>query len=254
MKFKQIRNAIHQSLLCGDSTIKSRGRHAYFYFMGKYKVLYRTGVMSFFDYPCWELENAGVGYFFKHKPQRGDTVIDAGAFVGHMTVFLAKIVGPEGSVIAFEPDPTNYERLIKNINLNKLDNVTPINSALWNKSGKMSLCLNGLGSRIVENGDSSTDDTIDVSTVRADEILESLGVENIQYVKMDVEGAEEKALEGFGKYLDSPDLKLAIATYHVVNGEITARSVESLFKSRGFNTSTEFDKHLSTYAWKEETD
>lgn len=253
MKFKKIRNAIRQILFCGDSTIKSRGRHAYFYFMGKFIVLYRTGVMSFFDYPCWELENAGVGYFFKHKPQRGDTVIDAGAYVGHMTVFLAKIVGPEGSVIAFEPDPINYEKLIENIKLNKLNNVTPVNKALWNETGKMSLQLSGLGSKIVENGE-LTDDIIDVSTVRADEILESLDVEAIQYVKMDVEGAEEKALEGFGKYLDSPNLKLAIATYHVVNGETTSKDVENLFKSRGFETATEFDKHLSTYAWKDETE
>ena len=120
MKFKKFRATLNSILLCGDSTIKSRGRHVYFYFMGKYKVLYRTGSMTFLDYPCWELENAGVGYFHKHRPQRGDIAIDAGAYVGHMTVFLAKIVGPEGSVIAFEPDPINYERLIKNINLNKL--------------------------------------------------------------------------------------------------------------------------------------
>ena len=210
--------------------------------------------MTFLDYPCWELENAGVGYFHKHRPQRGDIAIDAGAYVGHMTVFLAKIVGPEGSVIAFEPDPINYERLIKNINLNKLNNVIPINSALWDKTGKMPLLPDDLGSRIVENDDSSPDDIIEVSTVRADEILESLGVEDIQFVKMDVEGAEEKALEGFGKYLDSAGLKLAIATYHEVNGETTSKSVENLFKSRGFETSTEFDKHLSTYAWKDETD
>ena len=52
------------------------------------------------------------GYTKEYTPKEGDIVIDAGAFQGNFTVYAAKLVGPNGLVIAFEPEDNNYKILI----------------------------------------------------------------------------------------------------------------------------------------------
>jgi len=61
----------------------------------------------------------------------GDFVVDGGASIGYFTVLLSKLVGPQGKVIAIEPDPNSVAFIEKNIEANELDNVTVIPKALW---------------------------------------------------------------------------------------------------------------------------
>src|SRR3989344_3364089 len=55
--------------------------------------------------------------------KRGDVVLDVGANIGYYTLLFAKLVGPEGIVFAFEPDPTNFSILKKNVETNNYTNV-----------------------------------------------------------------------------------------------------------------------------------
>ncbi len=75
------------------------------------------------------------------KPNKGDTFLDVGAHIGKYTLRVAKVVGDEGLVISVEPDKRNYNLLIKNINLNRLKNVIPLNIAAWHTDEKLKLFL-----------------------------------------------------------------------------------------------------------------
>lgn len=64
-----------------------------------------------------------------------DTVLDIGANIGVHTMRMAQSVEGKGSVIAFEPDPVNLERLKRNIKLNEFENVETLEKACSNENG-----------------------------------------------------------------------------------------------------------------------
>ncbi len=74
-------------------------------------------------------------------PKGGDTVVDVGAHAGHYTLISSKRVGANGKVIAIEADPSNFEILNRNIKLNGLTNIIPINYAVYSKQTKLKLYL-----------------------------------------------------------------------------------------------------------------
>jgi tRNA G37 N-methylase Trm5 len=78
----------------------------------------------------------------KKEIDRGDVVLDLGANIGYYTLLFAKKVGDEGRVYAFEPDPTNFSLLKKNVEINGYRNVVLIQKAVSNKNGKLKLYLN----------------------------------------------------------------------------------------------------------------
>ena len=73
------------------------------------------------------------------KPKKGDIVLDCGAHVGKYALPAAKLVGVEGTVIAIEPHPENYNALLKNINLNKFRNIIALNVAASDREGEAML-------------------------------------------------------------------------------------------------------------------
>ena len=74
----------------------------------------------------------------KQLIKEGDTVVDLGANIGYYTLILAQLVGKSGHVYAFEPEPSNFEILSKNVKENKHDNVTLVQKAI---SDKKDFCL-----------------------------------------------------------------------------------------------------------------
>jgi hypothetical protein len=68
-----------------------------------------------------EEEEASEESFRWYRPGSGDLVFDMGAHCGVSTYHLSKLVGPQGNVIAFEPDPVNFEFLKRNITLHCTD-------------------------------------------------------------------------------------------------------------------------------------
>jgi FkbM family methyltransferase len=126
----------------------------------------------------------------------GDTVMDGGACFGtHARAFSTK-VGPNGRVICFEPSPDNRAILTRNANVAVVQNLEVLPYALGAKQGKASILSaaddNAGGTRMIEN---ETDGS--VSVVRLDEVAKSA----IQFIKLDLEGAEISALIGAGDIL-----------------------------------------------------
>lgn len=148
---------------------------------------------------------------FKQRVKRDDTVLDIGANIGYHTLTFAKLVGSEGRVFAFEPDQDNFALLDKNVKENKFGNVVLVNKAVSDKSGdtKLFLSEDNMGDhRIYDSGQGGK--FIVAETVCLDEFLKD-HKDKIDFIKMDIQGAEEKALYGMKEILKSNE-KLEIVT------------------------------------------
>ena len=133
----------------------------------------------------------------------GMTAVDIGAHIGYFTVMMADVVGDAGHVYAFEPEQRNFELLSKNIALNKFSNVSLYNMALLDKSGRRDLYLDasnlGNFSFAKENIPSvSVKGKVAVDTSTLDEVLPHVKVD---FVKIDIQGAEALAISGGEKLL-----------------------------------------------------
>ena len=148
----------------------------------------------------------------KKEIHKGDVVIDIGANIGCYTIMFAKLVGDSGKVIAFEPDPTNYELLKKNIEINGFTNVILEQKALSDNPGKMMLSLNNentAGHHLDFKNENSIN-SIEVDVLSLDDYFSYKNIE-INFIKMDVEGAESNVIKGMSNILKtSKNLKMIV--------------------------------------------
>ena len=171
-------------------------------------------------------------YYLHHNYERfftveiGDTVIDVGAHRGTFTLPASE---KAGLIIAIEPSSENAEYLR---NRNK-ENVVVIQKAVWNENISKELCLTLRDDmyNLISQG-CKTHEPIEAETL--DDIISSLEINHIDFIKMDIEGAELEALEGM-KYTLSITDKIAIASYHIRDGEPTYNRVMSILRDNGFN-------------------
>lgn len=140
----------------------------------------------------------GQTQIVKNNVKKGDIVIDVGANIGYYTLLFAQLVGPQGRVYAFEPDPSNFDLLKKSIDLNGYQNVTLIQKAVSNKSGKIKLYLgdeNRAINRIYDAGMNDARQSVEVDIVNLDNYFQDY-TGKIDFIKIDVEGSESGVLEG----------------------------------------------------------
>jgi FkbM family methyltransferase len=165
----------------------------------------------------------------------GDVAVDIGANMGCYTLYLSKIVGPEGRVYAFEPSPENYSRLagtasaIKNISLNR--------AAVGDNTGTAKLYLSDMlyvDHRLYRTGDRRR--SIDVDCVRLDDYFK--GEDKIDFIKMDIQGFEYHAFLGMQELIRrNTNIKLIFEFWPF---GLNAAGVEpfdliGLLKEQGFN-------------------
>lgn len=127
-----------------------------------------------------------------------DTFVDVGANWGYYSLLVASKF-QEVDIYGFEPHPTNYEIFNRNIKLNQFGSaIKSFPIALSRRGGESILNVGeSAGDHSLENGPFDTIETETVETKRMDEVVETLDV-----VKIDVEGAELKVLEGMGGLLN----------------------------------------------------
>src|SRR5258708_2796683 len=133
---------------------------------------------------------------FKKEIKSGQTVLDIGANIGYYTLIAAKLVGPKGKVYAFEPDPTNFKLLKKNVESNGHSNVVLVNQAVSDKNRKARLFLSAMNKgdhRIYDSNDGRS--SILVRMIRLDDFFLKMD-KVVHFIKMDIQGAEAAALEG----------------------------------------------------------
>lgn len=134
---------------------------------------------------------------------REGVMIDVGANLGYFSLLMAAI-RPECEVYAFEPSPSTYDRLRENLDMNRKKSVEAFCLALGNSDGKLSF-VNDVTSpttnRLVNAGDSSGLPVIEVDVRTLDQFLEERSVQNVSFLKIDVEGFEGGVLNGAGNAL-----------------------------------------------------
>jgi FkbM family methyltransferase len=129
---------------------------------------------------------------------RGGIVLDIGSNIGYYAVHEAMLVGPEGMVIAVEPQPHVYKALLASFRANGIKNYIAVRKALSSKSGSTEFIVSNFSnwSRIAEGGEAVDMYKINVKVSSVDELMNELGLQKLDLVRMDVEGHEEEILEG----------------------------------------------------------
>jgi FkbM family methyltransferase len=128
----------------------------------------------------------------------GDTVFDIGANLGYVSLSLAKQVGPQGRVIAFEPIPQNIAEFRTNIELNRITNVQLLEFAASDHAGEavIRLAENPSTASLVWHRDNPTATELHIRTVAIDDLVAAGELPYPKFVKIDVEGAEGSVLQG----------------------------------------------------------
>jgi len=137
----------------------------------------------------------------KREIKKGDVVVDIGANIGYYTLIFARLVGNNGHVYAFEPEPENFSILKKNIEVNGYKNVTLVNKAVSNKNCKIKFYLCDDNKAMHTTNKSSYakfSHTINVDCIKLDDYFKD---HKISFMKIDVEGLEYNVVKGMDHIL-----------------------------------------------------
>jgi len=171
----------------------------------------------------------------RFTPKEGDVVIDIGAAFGFYTIIGAKRVGTNGKVVAIEALRDSFKMLNRNIKLNRLTNVISLNYAVYSKETKVKLYHNY--SIMRERAGGYTNKYVEASANTLDYLLQLKGITDVNWIKIDVEGAEFEVLKGATNVLSkSKDIALIIE----VHGPNNYRPILEFL--RLYNFKIEFEK------------
>jgi FkbM family methyltransferase len=154
------------------------------------------------------LHEPGTTVAIKKTVRAGMTVVDVGAHLGYFTVLFARLVGKNGRVYAFEPDPRTFEFLQRNTR--RFGNVRRVNAAVLDRDGSATLYRSQRSSHNslwADNVDLPIG-SVSVQAVRLDNILGEISPD---FVKIDAEGCEPEVLDSMQEMLSrSPNTTLLV--------------------------------------------
>jgi FkbM family methyltransferase len=180
------------------------------------------------NHGCWlgsyESEQQSL---FKKWVKKGDIVFDIGAHVGFYTLLSSHLVGDKGRVVAFEPIPENLTYLEQHLRMNTIANVDILEVAVSNRQGHDRL----------SNGPSSSmwhfdaQGSLEVRTIRLDDLVLDEKLPAPSLIKMDIEGAEALALHGCAGVIDAFHPVFILSTH----GPDVHQSCCRILKLAGYN-------------------
>jgi FkbM family methyltransferase len=131
----------------------------------------------------------------------GMTVVDIGANIGYFALLESRLTGTKGKVIAIEPSPVTFYYLKQNLELNKANNVNPLNVAIGDRTGKATMYLyEQTNWNTLVPLDREFHTSVEVDTITLDELLEDQL--QVDVIRMDIEGYECKIIYGMKKILE----------------------------------------------------
>lgn len=147
------------------------------------------------------------------KPKPGHIVFDVGAHIGRYSVIAGKLVGDAGKVISIEADPDNYQLLQLNIKSNDLQHIVhTINAAAWKEVTTIKLFRDAFSGR--HSVSKITDSYVKVNTITIDELVRQHNLPKIDWMKVDIEGAEYALLLGAKNTIDNKKIKFMLLEVH----------------------------------------
>ena len=182
---------------------------------GAYRIPGREGPITLLGLPTQVVEFFVLEqYAYRHgaehiAAEEGDVVIDGGGGMGDTALYFADRVGPEGRVLCLEFEPLNLAQLKLNLEANPhlAGRIEVIEQPLWDRSGEELPFDPAFGRTTVTQDEGSRA----VATTTIDELA---GGGRVDLVKLDVEGAERRALEGGREAIARCRPKLAVSAYH----------------------------------------
>ena len=162
---------------------------------------YPLAIEVFITFYIFGLKQYNIKNIFEVKNDA--VVFDIGAFKGDTAYFFSKKCSNKARIYAFEPDENNYKILLKIKDKYKLNNVIASNILFSNSETEINFLSMDLNRPAVK-----------MKPTTIDKFVEENNIEKIDYIKMDVEGAERNILEGSIKTIKKFKPSLAIAIYH----------------------------------------
>ena len=192
----------------------------------------------------WNLDK----YLFLSLAQCEDVILDGGANVGLYSQLFSRLVGPKGKVFAFEPSPPTFAQLEKNLFESGTKNVDAYPFALGHEHGRSTIHLpDGV------SGHASLEPHVDawgyvpvepyeVEVRRLDDWAEEIGLERLDFVKLDLEGAEPLAIEGASATLRRhlPSIHLELSPNFMKDFGKTVEDLQNELEAIGYDALLSF--------------
>jgi FkbM family methyltransferase len=145
------------------------------------------------------------------------TFVDVGANVGYYTLMAASLVGVEGTVLAFEPSPYAFGKLMDTIKRNNLPQIQAVQFGLSDSSRELQLYIpktegNHSPSMVANEGGIP----INVPVHRLDDYLKANGIDHVDLMKLDGEGYEPNVIRGASRYLEEGKIHAILCEFNKV--------------------------------------
>lgn len=165
----------------------------------------------------------------------GDIAFDIGANVGVYTVFMAKKVGANGRIVAFEPQASNFETLKDNINLNGLKNVILMQIALGDIVGEGILYGVSVLSSLMRSPEEKSGQKVNI--IPGDHFVQNGNLPLPNIIKIDVEGYEYNVIQGLRKTMSNDKCQIVFCEIHptLLPPDIKPQMIVESLQSFGFN-------------------
>lgn len=148
-------------------------------------------------------------YFDIVTPQEKQAIFNVGAY--NNTSVMFSYFSPDAIVYAFEPQEEIHN---DNLELAKFYKILPVNAGIWEHSGQMSfdICQDAIGGTTASSINSNGRKLIKVYSI--DDYVRDNRIDCVDFIKMDIEGAEAEALKGARRTIEKLTPDLAISIYH----------------------------------------
>jgi FkbM family methyltransferase len=178
-----------------------------------------------------------------YRVRAGDTAVEMGGYLGAYALRLSREVGPTGRVVAIEPNPGNVRLLRKNRAANRADHVTVVDKGVWREPSTLTFTVDGddmqSGSLHLEGGRRRG---IEVAVDSLDHILAEARVKSVDFMVIQLNGAELEALRGLTSV--RPRHLAIAARYPLADGGNAAHAIAAELGRRGYETTIEEDSFV----------
>lgn len=189
---------------------------------------------------------------FKKLISEGDTVFELGAHIGYISVYFSQLVGTSGKVFVFEPGVNNLPYVRENIANSKIKNVQLVEKAVSDNNGTATFYLENITGqsnslvkdyRVTKKIHSKTfvemkKNEVQVETIRIDDFVQMNNITRIDFIKIDIEGAEYLAIKGMPNVLATlkPTMMIEVTENH--------EALFNLLKDNGYFFIDEFSNKV----------
>ncbi len=178
--------------------------------------------------PKTERETYDMGKYY--NVNKGEIVLELGAYIGMYAIKMSEIVGVEGKVIAVEAIEDNYSILKKNVESNSISNIIPMNKAIWNKDEDISFFRTENQENSAVTGVVDEDNIITVEGATIDTIVKNNNLLRVDFIRIQVNGAEVEALQGMLETFKLKPIVMVTVVY------ISKKAVLQILQENGYET------------------